>query len=98
MENFVKPAVLVVIGQSQYGALISMLHAWALGTDGNGATVRTMLFDYYKVFDFIDHSILINKLCRLDIPRSVVNWIIDSLSTDSNGLSYNNRFVQYYQF
>ena len=83
------PAVLDVIRGNQYGAipkssttmaLISMLHAWSLGTDGNGVTVRTMLFDYRKAFDFIDHSILIDKLCKLDIPRSVVNWIIDFLS------------------
>ncbi|EDO37311.1 predicted protein, partial [Nematostella vectensis] len=60
VTDFVKPAVLEVIGQDQYGAipkssttmaLISMLHAWALGTDGNGATVRTLLFDYRKAFD-----------------------------------------------
>ena len=89
VEDVVKPAVLDVIHGNQYGvipkssttmALISMLHAWSLGTDGNGATVRTMLFDYRKAFDFIDHSILIDKLCKLDIPRSVVNWIIDFLS------------------
>ena len=89
VEDVVKPAVLDVIRGNQYGAipkssttmaLISMLHAWSLGTDGNGATVRTMLFDYRKAFDFIDHSILIDKLCKLDIPRSVVNWIIDFLS------------------
>ena len=89
VEDVVKPAVLDVIRGNQYGAipkssttlaLISMLHAWFLGTDGNGATVRTMLFDYRKAFDFIDHSILIDKLCKLDIPRSVVNWIIDFLS------------------
>ena len=60
-------------------ALISMLHAWALGTNRNRVTVRTMLFDYRKVFNFIDLSILINKQCRLDIPCSVVNWIIDFL-------------------
>ena len=89
VEDVVKPAVLDVIHGNQYGAipkssstmaLISMLHAWFLGMDGNGATVRTMLFDYCKAFDFIDHSILIDKLCKLDIPRSVVNWIIDFLS------------------
>ena len=39
-----------------------------------------MLFDYRNAFDFIDHRILIDKLCKLDIPRSVVNWIIDFLS------------------
>ena len=89
VEDVVKPAVLDVIHGNQYGmipkssttmALISMLHAWSLGTDGNGATVRTILFDYRKAFDFIDHSILIDKLCKLDISRSVVNWIIDFLS------------------
>ena len=89
VEDVVKPAVLDVIRGNQYRAipkssttmaLISMLHAWSLGTDGNGATVRTMLFDYRKAFDYIDHSILIDKLCKLDIPRSVANWIIHFLS------------------
>ena len=92
VTDFVKPAILGVIGESQYGAipkssttmaLISMLHAWAFGTDGNGATVRVMLFDYRKAFDFIDHSILVNRLSKLVIPRSVVNWIIDFLSNRS---------------
>ena len=89
VEDVVKPAVLDVIHGNQYGpipkssttmALISMLHAWSIGTDGNGTTVRTMLLDYRKAFDFIDHIILIDKLCKLDISRSVVNWIIDFLS------------------
>ena len=49
-------------------------------TDGNGTTVRTILLDYRKAFDLIDHSILRDKLCKLDLPRSVINWIIDFLS------------------
>ena len=60
-----------------------MMHAWALWTDGNGATVKTMLFDYLKAFDFIDHRILIDKLEGLVMPRSVLNWIIDFLSDRS---------------
>lgn len=43
-------------------ALISMLQHWSLWTDGNGSTVRTLLFDYRRAFDFIDHSIVITKL------------------------------------
>ena len=105
VEDVVKPAVLDVIRGNQYGAipkssttmaLISMLHAWFIGTDGNGATVRTMLFDYRKAFDFIDHSILIDKLCKLDIPRSVVNWIIDFLSDRFQRI--NNAFPSGVQF
>ena len=64
-----------------------MLHGWALGTDGNGAIVRVMLFDYGKAFYFIDHSILVNKLSKLVIPRSVVNWIIDFLSNRSQRIN-----------
>ena len=52
VEDVIKPAVLDVICGNQYGAipkssttmaLISMLHTWSLGTDGNGVTVRTVV-------------------------------------------------------
>ena len=74
VEDVVKPAVLDVIHGNQYGAipkssttmaLISMLHAWSLGTDGNGATVRTMLFDYRKAFNFIFYSARVGALIKL---------------------------------
>ena len=68
LDGFVKPAVMNILDDNQYGAvpnssttmaLISMLHSWSLGTDRNGATVRTLLLDYRKAFDLIDHSILV---------------------------------------
>ena len=89
VEDYVKPAILNVIDRSQYGAipnssttmaLISMLHHWCVNTDGNGTTIRTILFDYRKAFDIIDHGILVDKVGNLDIPRSIVSWIIDFLS------------------
>ena len=90
MGDFLKPAVMSVIDDSQYGAtpnsstttaLISMLHDWSLGTGGNGATVRTILFDYGKAIDFIDHSVLISKLRnRCNLPTSIVNTVVDFLS------------------
>ena len=61
-------------------ALLQMLHEWTQGTDGNGATITTLLFDYKKAFDLIDHSILVRKICALSIPPSIINWIIDFLS------------------
>ena len=57
-----------------------MIHEWAQGTDGNGASTRVLLFDYCKAFDLIDHFILVNKLCNLDLPNNIINWIIDFLS------------------
>lgn len=82
MDDYVKPEVMSIIDDSQYGAipnsstimaLISMLHNWSINTDGNGATVRTILFDYRKAFDFIDHEILIRNCvlsvnCQLVLP------------------------------
>ena len=53
---------------------------WITGTDGNGSIVRAILFDYRKAFDLIDHTILIYKLGKIDLPISLINWIIDFLS------------------
>ena len=84
--DYVKPAVLNILDPCQYSAipkssttyaLIHMVHKWMTGTDGNGATVRTILLDYRKAFDFIDHSILRHKFYKLELPKTVINWIID---------------------
>ena len=89
VHDYVKPAVLKILDPNQYGAvpnsstvhaLIHMVHVWLKETDGNGATVRTILFDYRKAFDLIDHRILVEKLCALGLPNCIVNWIIDFLS------------------
>ena len=69
-------------------ALIGMLRSWSLGTDGNGATIRTLLSDYCKAFDLVDHSILVRKLRnRCKLPASIINWIIDFYQTDPSGLN-----------
>ena len=74
------------IGANQFGcvpksstthALISMMHEWIKHTDGNGSTVRVVLFDYRKAFDLIDHTILAQKLVNLELPQGIARWIID---------------------
>ena len=77
MDGFVKPAVMNILDDNQYRAipnssntmaLISMLHSWSLGTDGNKPTIRILLLYYHRAFDLIDHSILVRKLhnqCKL---------------------------------
>lgn len=89
VEEFVKPAVLKKVDPNQFGtipgsnttqALISMLHSWNKATDGSGATVRTVLVDFKKAFDLIDHHILVDKLKSYDIPESIVLWVIDFLT------------------
>ena len=88
VEEYVKPAMLKKIGANQFGcvpksstthALISMIHEWTKHTDGNGSTVRVVLFDYRKAFDLIDHTILAQKLVNLELPQGIARWIIDFL-------------------
>ena len=52
-------------------------------TDGNSSTVITVLSDHRKAFDFIDHGIVLQKLCKLDIQLSIINWVIDFQSNRS---------------
>lgn len=88
VESFVKPAVVRKIDSNQFGtipksstthALISMTHIWNKQTDGNGSTIRIVLFDFKKAFDLIDHRILVEKLVTFDIPYSIIEWIVDFL-------------------
>ena len=55
------------------------MHYWAKSTDGNGSTMRVMLFDFRKAFDLINHHVLARKLSSYDIPRPLMCWIIDFL-------------------
>ena len=89
VDRYIKPAVLAKVDPRQFGtvpssstteALISMIHEWNSATDGDGATVRAVLFDFKKAFDLIDHHILINKLHNYDLPEAILFWIIDFLT------------------
>lgn len=102
VRDYIMPAVLNKLDMNQCGAvpkssttltLLDMLHDWSKGIDGNSATIRTVLFDYRKAFDLIDHSILIRKLCELNVPNSISNWIIDFLADRSQGIKLGEGWV-----
>ena len=87
--NYVGPVILRVIDPNQFGGipksstvhvLTSMAHHWSQATDGTGAAVRVVLFDYRKAFDFIDHQLLVRKIYSLDIPCGVARWVADFLA------------------
>ena len=88
VDRYVKPAVLGKVDLRQFGtvpgsstteALVSMTHAWYSATDGNGASVRVILFYFKKVFDLIKHWILVRKLGT--IPDAVILWITNFLTS-----------------
>ena len=60
-----------------------MIHEWLQATDGNSSSVRVFLFDYRKALDFIDHGTLAAKLKEVEIPNSIVHWILGFLSDRS---------------
>lgn len=68
-----------ILGSNTTVALISMMHTWLAALDGTGATVRVALLDYRKVFDLVDHNLLVAKLSNYEIKPTVVNWIADFL-------------------
>jgi len=80
VSTHVGSAVLKIIDQDQYGgipksctlfALISMFHYWSQATDGTGAAIRVVLFNYRKAFDLIDHMILVAKINGLNMPHCI---------------------------
>ena len=87
VSKHIGPAILCQVDPNQFGvipksstsmAAISMIHNWSQSTDGPGAAVRIVLFDYKKAFDLIDHGILAEKISRLPIPKAVVRWTIST--------------------
>ena len=47
--------------------------------------VRCLMIDFTKVFDTVNHVILLSKLIQLNIPTFIVKWICSfCLVMDSN--------------
>ena len=89
VDRFIKSAILQIVDSHQYGVvpkssttqtLIGLVHNLAKATDGSGALVRVVMFDYKKAFDLIDHHILVAKLHTLDIPPEIIYWVSDFLT------------------
>ena len=94
-----KPVLLPIIDPSQFGfipgssttcALISMFHHWLRATDGTSSTVRTILLDFRKAFDLVDHNILVAKLFSIGVKPTAVNWVIDFLRHRKQRVKINN--------
>ena len=55
-------------------ALVHLIHSWLLELEKPGTVIRTLLIDYRKAFDRVDHTILVNKLHHLGLPDFLVAW------------------------
>ena len=60
-------------------ALIALIHHWAETVDEDDGCVRSLVTDYRKAFDLIDHNTLCTKLQGIGLKPSTLNWISDFL-------------------
>ena len=83
-----KPVILKQVDPNQFGfipgssttfALISMSHHGLNACDSLNTDVKTVLLDFKKAFDFVDHTLPTAKLYSLSVKPTVGNWIIEFL-------------------
>ena len=60
-------------------ALVDMVHAWLLTVDERKAS-HVVLLDYRKVFDHLDHTVLVTKCKSYNLPNFIIRWLCAFLS------------------
>jgi ribonucleases P/MRP protein subunit RPP40 len=61
-------------GKSTTHELVDLLHHWYEALD-KSQHLRVLFADYSKAFDHLDHSKLIDKLVKLEVPGCLINWL-----------------------
>lgn len=79
---------------STYMALIILIDKITAALD-NGDFTITVLIDFRKAFDTVDHSILLNKLYHYGIRGIAFEWMKSYLSNRQQQVSYNGANSSY---
>jgi len=81
-------------GKSATHELVDLLHHWDRALDKNQA-IRAVFIDYAKAFDYVNHFIVIRKLCELcelRVPDILVRWICSFLQNCFQRVELSNIF------
>ena len=84
-----------VKGVSTAHYLVSLVHYLHQGADKSHNVGTVVLTDFSKAFDLVDHTILIEKMIRLGIRRSIVPWICDFLHNRQQCVRFNDVLSDY---
>lgn len=60
-------------------ALVHLIHHWLSALEAPNTFIRSCQIDFTKVFDRIDHNILMYILRLLDVPPVLLNWCANFL-------------------
>ena len=90
-REWIKETTQYSINPRQYGAiscsstthaLIEMLHFILSSLEKRSHHARTLLFDYSKTFDSVNHHILLQKLHEAGSPAILTRWVAASCSIE----------------
>ena len=79
-----------VKGVSTAHYLVSLVHYLHQGANKSHNVGTVVLTDFSKAFDLVDHTILIEKMIRMGICRSIVPWICDFLHNRQQCARFND--------
>jgi hypothetical protein len=80
-----------VRGRSTTCALIKLMEELLEGTD-NRKICRVLMLDFSKAFERIDHSILMQKLIKMDVPGWLCRWIASFLYKRRQRVKHHGEF------
>ena len=60
-------------------ALVELIDLCKEALDNPGKVLRVLLLDYSKVFDCVDHSLLLTKLANMGVHDCLVKWFTSFL-------------------
>ena len=64
---------------STTSALVSIIHKVTKSVESCNY-VRCLMIDFSSAFDVVDRSLLLEKLCTLNVPGSAIDWVASFLS------------------
>ena len=65
--------------RSNTHVLFDMVHTWLLAAEERKAS-HVVLLDYWKAFNHVDHTVLVNKCKSYDLPNFIIRWLCALLS------------------